>query len=143
MRAAPITNSTSAPIQDETSGAGAPKFFKQPRKPALFQSFPPMPAELTRKSQPIRIRPISKKASAVVAAISSVWDSKGCDESDVWLDMVSLMVSPMIRYRWFATVKSQAHDNESHSLRRACARSEFPPDRAVERPNAATADQEE
>src|SRR5262245_54449614 len=102
-----------------------------------------MPAELTRKSQPIRIRPISKKASAVVAAISSVWDSKGCDESDVWLDMVSLMVSPMIQYRWFATVKSQAHDNESHSLRRACARSEFSSDSAVERPSAAATDQEE
>src|SRR5262245_25158544 len=102
-----------------------------------------MPAELTRKSQPIRTRPTSKKASAVVAAISSVWDSKGSDESDVWLDMVSLMVSPKIQYRWFATVKSQAHDNESRSLRRACARSEVPPDRAVERPSAAAADQEE
>src|SRR5215831_14805111 len=102
-----------------------------------------MQAELTRKSQPIRIRPISKKASAVLAAISSVWDSIGCDESDVWLDMVSLMVSPMIQYRWFATVKSQAHDNESRSLRRAGARSEFSSDRAVERPSAAAADQEE
>src|SRR6266487_6543725 len=57
--------------------------------------------------------------------------------------MVSLIVSRMIQYRWFATVKSQAHDNEWPSVRRACARSEFPPDRAVERPNAAAADEKE
>src|SRR5262245_65058708 len=57
--------------------------------------------------------------------------------------MVSLLVSRMIQYRWFATVKSQARDNEWPSVRRACARSEFPPDRAVERPSAAAADQEE
>src|SRR5262249_18904615 len=102
-----------------------------------------MPAELTRKSQPSRTRPISKNASAALAAMPSAWDSTGSDDSDAWLDMVSLLVSRMIQYRWFATVKSQARDNEWPSVRRACARSEFPPDRAVERPSAAAADQEE
>src|SRR5262245_20475849 len=57
--------------------------------------------------------------------------------------MVCLMVSRMIQYRWFATVKSQVHDNEWPSVRRACVRSEFPPDRAVERPNPAAADEKE
>src|SRR5262245_47840539 len=102
-----------------------------------------MPAELTRKSQPIRIRPISRNASLALVAMPSAWDRTGSDDSLAWLDMVSLMVSPMIQYRWFATVKSQAHDNAWRSLPRACARSEFPSDQAVERPSAAAADQEE
>src|SRR5262245_34633171 len=89
MRAAPITNSTTAPIQDQNSGAGMPRFFKYPAKPVTFHSFPPMPPELARKSQPIRTRPTSKKASAVLDATLSVCDNNGCDESVDWMDMVS------------------------------------------------------
>jgi len=48
-----------------------------------------MPDELTRKSQPIRTRPTSKKASVALAATLSAWDSDGCDDSLVWTDMVS------------------------------------------------------
>src|SRR5262249_11765258 len=89
MRAAPITNSTTAPIQDQNSGAGMPRFFRYPAKPVTFQSFPPRPPELARKSQPIRTRPTSRKASALLAAMLSVWDRDGCDDSVAWMDMVS------------------------------------------------------
>src|SRR5260370_5214239 len=65
-----------------------PRFFKSPAKPATFHSFPPVPAELTRKSQPSRTRPTSKKASAVLAAMLSVCDSNGYDDSVDWTDMV-------------------------------------------------------
>src|SRR5262250_2593745 len=89
MRAAPITNSTTAPIQDQNSGAGMPRFFKYPAKPVTFHSFPPMPPELARNSQPSRTRPTRKKASAVPLAMLSVCDSNGCDDSVDWMDMIS------------------------------------------------------
>jgi hypothetical protein len=38
--------------------------------------------------QLIRTRPTSKKASVVLAAMLSAWDSDGCDDSVVWTDMV-------------------------------------------------------
>src|SRR5262245_35011337 len=47
-----------------------------------------MPPELARKSQPSRTRPTSKNASAVLAAMLSVCDSNGCDDSVDWTDMV-------------------------------------------------------
>jgi hypothetical protein len=47
-----------------------------------------MPAELTRKSQPTRTRPTSKKASLVLAAMLSACDSDGCDDSVDCTDMV-------------------------------------------------------
>jgi hypothetical protein len=55
----------------------------------VFQILPPTPAELTRKSQPTRTRPTSKKASEALAAMLSAWDSDGCDDPLVWTDMVS------------------------------------------------------
>src|SRR5215510_10506405 len=64
-----------------------------------------MPPELARKSQPSRTRPTSKNASAVLAAMLSVCDSNGCDDSVDWTDMVFpldvyLLLSPSIESRW-------------------------------------------
>src|SRR5947209_17008149 len=48
-----------------------------------------MPLELARKSQPSMTRPTSTSASALLAAMLSVCESNGCDDSVDWLDMVS------------------------------------------------------
>src|SRR4030095_7913014 len=74
--------------QHRTRGPAPPNFFKKPARRVIFQSFPPIPAELTRNSQPIRTRPTSRKASVVLAAMGSALDSDGCDDSLVWTDMV-------------------------------------------------------
>src|SRR5438876_6642952 len=47
-----------------------------------------MPLELMRKSQPSRTRPTSTSASALLAAMLSVCDSNGCDDSVDCMDMV-------------------------------------------------------
>src|SRR5262245_10034631 len=70
-----------------------------------------MPAELTRKSQPIRTRPTSKKASVALAATLSAWDNDGCDDSLVWTDMVFPLMLDRLCFPIAASITAPMEEN--------------------------------